>query len=255
MSRFLSVSEGLRQPRWAGPALALTGIVVLAAVTLGEAPLGWWIAQRVLTPASLLPIVGLGAAFGLARGWPAVVSAVLYAGGIALGFWLYRPLLEPLWAIPNAADNAFLTGPAASIAAGLVLIAGARSRAWLLAPAALVAGVLLALRIVATDPSLAGATNRIAGVAIAVWLIATVALTVRAFERIWFELAGRILGSWLVAIGLLYGGAAFAPKPRVAPPPTPPVPDSTYAPLGGPGAPGAPDEGAGRPDLAAPLPQ
>jgi hypothetical protein len=46
---------------------------------------------------------------------------------------------------------------------------------------------------------------------IACWIVGAVILTLRAFRRGWFVIFGRILGSWLFAIGLLYGGAARAP--------------------------------------------
>jgi hypothetical protein len=41
----------------------------------------------------------------------------------------------------------------------------------------------------------------------------------RAFRRGWFSIFGRILGSWLLAIGLLYGGASLVPPKRQPPPP------------------------------------
>jgi hypothetical protein len=54
-------------------------------------------------------------------------------------------------------------------------------------------------------------------VLVAFWIVAAVSLTLRAFRRDWFAIFGRILGSWLLAIGILYGGVSLLP-PRAAPP-------------------------------------
>jgi hypothetical protein len=37
-------------------------------------------------------------------------------------------------------------------------------------------------------------------------------LTIRAFRRPWCEIASRNLGRWLIAIALVYGGAALMPS-------------------------------------------
>jgi hypothetical protein len=61
-------------------------------------------------------------------------------------------------------------------------------------------------------------------VLVAFWIVAAVSLTLRAFRRDWFAIFGRILGSWLLAIGILYGGVSLLP-PRAAPPARPePIP-------------------------------
>jgi hypothetical protein len=199
----------------------LAGIVVLAVVLMrpgAEASqLAWWIANSALRPDRVLPLIGLGVALGLVRPLATVAGALAFAGGLAFGFAFYEPLLAPLWAFPKAAESNFFTGPAAALAAGFALIAPQRPRVWLLPPFALITGTAAALAIVVTDPTIRDPSNRIAGVLIAVWLTAAVALTVPAFYRAWFDTAGRILGSWLVAIALLYGGAALLP-PRQAPP-------------------------------------
>ena len=183
-------------------------------------PLAWWIATSALRPDRLLPLAGLGVALGLMRPFGFVAGALGLLAGIALGFAYYEHLLAPLWVLPRAAESNFLTGPAAALAAGLALIAPKRLRESIIAPLALLVGIAAALAIIVTDPSVRDPSNRIAGVVIAVWLAASVALTVRAFRRAWFDIAGRIFGSWLIAIALLYGGAALVPlRERPAPPP------------------------------------
>jgi hypothetical protein len=88
---------------------------------------------------------------------------------------------------------------------------------------------MLALAIALTDPDLDDAVIPLTGVTVAFWVVVTVALTVRAFRRGWFVVAGRILGSWLIAGGLLYGGASLVPRPSLppSPPPTTPPPPAS----------------------------
>lgn len=208
--------------QWSGPILAVLGAIVIGTIVLRPAaagsPLAWWIWHSALTLERVLPLIGLGIAFGLADARTYAAGALLFGLGIAAGFVFYKPILDPLLTIPNVAERNFLTGPIASIVSGLALMGGQRLRPWLLVPAAGAAGIVLALAIVVTDPSLNDSTNRIAGALIGVWIVGAVSLSLRAFRRGWFDIAGRIAGSWLIAIGLLYGGAALLPKP------TPPAP-------------------------------
>jgi hypothetical protein len=237
--------------QWSGPTLAVLGAVVIGTIVLrptsAESPLAWWIMHSALAPERVLPLIGLGIAFGLVGTRSCIVGALLLGIGIALGFTFYKPILDPLWAIPSATQSNFMTGPIASVVSGLLLVGGQRWRPWLLAPAAGIIGLMLALAIVVTDPSLNDPTNRYAGVMIGLWIVSAVSLSLRAFRRGWFEIAGRIVGSWLIAIGLLYGGVALMPKATAPapslPPPSPELGPRSNAipgspPFGNPGEPG-----------------
>ena len=57
--------------------------------------------------------------------------------------------------------------------------------------------------------------------------MAAASLTLRAFRRQWFAIFGRILGSWTLAIGLLYGGASLMPILKPPPPPADTSQEST----------------------------
>jgi hypothetical protein len=201
---------------WSGPAFAVLGAAVMGAIVLlpaaTESPLAWWITSSALTPQRLLPLLGLGVALALVPLAAFVPGLALFCAGITVGFAGYQQLLDALLRLPYSAQHQFLTGPIAAIAVGLTLIAGKRLRPWVLPPAALIAGIMTAVAIVATDPSLNSSTIRYAGVLIAAWIIGAISLTLRSFQRGWFMIAGPILGSWLVAIGLLYGGSAMLPK-------------------------------------------
>lgn len=218
--------------RWTGPALLTLGAAAVAALLLtpvaDQGKLVWWLRSSALAPERILPLIGTGIALVLAgpRLW--IVALAGFGAGIVAGFVAREPILAVLAQIPDAPLHQFRVGPIACIAAGLALIPGASLRSWLLLPAVLVVGATFAVAINLTDPSFHDATIPRTGVAIGFWITAGIALTGRAFRRRWFVIAGRILGSWLVAIGLLYGGATLttptdeAVEPSVVEPATTP---------------------------------
>jgi hypothetical protein len=176
-----------------------------------------------LAPARVLPLVGLAAAFALIGARAAIAALLLCGLGIAVGIAAEDRLLAILDMVPRAATHLFFTGPISYLAAGAALVSSTRWRAWLTPPAAMIVGAMLALTIKLTDPSLHEPAFTWTPVLIAFWIIAAMSLTLRAFRRGWFAIFGRILGSWLLAIGLLYGGASLVPPKRQPPPPLPPA--------------------------------
>ena len=180
-----------------------------------------------LAPARILPLIGLGAAFALIGLRALTAALALFGLGIVAGIVGQDRLLAILDMLPRAATHLFFTGPISYLAAGVALVAAARWREWLAPAAALIVGAMLALTIKLTDPSLHEPAYTWTPVLIAFWIVAAVTLTLRAFRRGWFTIFGRILGSWLLAIGLLYGGASLVPPKRQPPPPAmalPPAP-------------------------------
>ena len=233
---------------WSGPALAALGLIAVAAVALSpglrESPLARWILADTLAPARVLPLIGLGAVFALIGARALIAALLLFAAGIAGGLLAEDRLLALLDHVPRAATHLFYTGPISYLAAGAALVVSARWRNWLAPAAALIFGGVLGLTIKLTDPSLHEPAFTVTPLLAACWVVAAVTLTLRAFWRGWFPVFGRILGSWLLAIGLLYGGASLVPK-RVPPPPavTLPPPSAPGAERAIPGLP-VPDEPA-----------
>jgi hypothetical protein len=222
--------------KWGGPALAALGLIAVAALTLlpalRESPLTRWILTETLAPARVLPLIGLGAAFGLIGARVFIAALLLFAFGIAGGLFAEDRLLWVLDTVPRAGTHLFLTGPISYLAAGVALVSSARLRSYVAPAAAALFGAMLGLTIKLTDPSLHEPAFTWTQVLIAFWIVAAVSLPLRAFWRGWFPIFGRILGSWLLAIGLLYGGASLVPKRDQSPPavampgPSAPVPDS-----------------------------
>jgi hypothetical protein len=204
--------------------LAALGIIVAALALIPvtkQSPLARWILSETLAPAQVLPLVGLGAAFALVGPRIFAAALLLFGSGIFAGLAAEYWLLWALDAIPRAATHLFLTGPISYLAAGIALVVGARWRSLAAPVAAVVAGAMWALTIRLTDPSLHEFAFTFVPVMAAFWIVAAASLTLRAFRRDWFAIFGRILGSWLLAIGLLYGGASLLP-PRAPPAPAGP---------------------------------
>jgi hypothetical protein len=237
--------------RWAGPVLGLLGGVTIALIALQ--PLGsrslvsWWIIERAISAEKALPLIAFGAALSVLSRQLFLVSIIVFLGGAALGFEIENRFIALMAFAPDAADHLFLTAPISSIAAGLLLIAPTRARPWLAAPVASLIGMMLAVSIALTDPTMNSWMVSIVGVALGLWVIVVTALSVQAFYRSWFVIALRILGSWLLAIGLLYGGSSLVKRPALpslpdenlqAPPPANSLPS-----LDQPPEPGLPPDG------------
>jgi hypothetical protein len=214
--------------------LAAPGLLAIAVAALAgnENPLVGWTLTETLAPVRVLPLIGLAAAFALIGARAAIVALLLFAAGIAAGLIATDRMLAILDMVPRAATHLFFVGPISYLAAGAALVVSVRWRTWLTPPAALIFGAMLALTVKLTDPSLHEPAYTWTPVLIAFWIIAAVTLSLRAFRRGWFAIFGRILGSWLLAIGLLYGGAALVPPKRPPPPPAmalPPAPGAERA--------------------------
>ena len=205
--------------RWLGPVAMVAALAVIAAMQL-HAVADRSMLERGVLAVSLsyphaLPLLGLGCALALVRGREAALSAMLAAVGLWLGFE-YRDLLINA-AISGATTRVRLglPGPISCLAVGVLLAAPARLRSWLLPPAAIVTGAMLAIGIKLVDPSFHD-PNFLRGALVAsLLLVAAVGLTVHLFYRHWLSIAVRILGSWLIAIGLMLAGSMLVPRPTI----------------------------------------
>jgi hypothetical protein len=216
----------LRRPlNWIGPIIGVVGLAAVAAMFLHDAShrslFEEGVLSVVLSVDRALPIVGLGLALSVAGPGEGASGALLFALSVFLGFasreWLYAMIAGG----PAALGRFRLIGPLACLAVGVALAAPRWIRRWVLAPAAVGLGVLLALAADISDPGVHQAGFPLGAIAAILWLVSAVALTGRRFARPWLGTAVRIFGSWLIAIGLLLGGVALAPRP--GPGKSPPV--------------------------------
>lgn len=211
--------------RWAGPALAAIGGIGIA-ILLQRLPgshtlMSWWLLNRALSIEKALPLIGLGAAIALLDPLQALLSCAVFLLGALLGFHYHDAFLAMMAFVPNAPEHLFLAGPIALVASGALLLCPPSLRHWLAPALAAIIGAMLAQFIALTDPTIGSPAVSFLGVGLGMWSIATVSLCLRSVLRPWFAVASRIAGSWLVAIGLLYGGSAFAPRKAM-----PPLPDA-----------------------------
>jgi len=219
----------IRLPRWTGPALALIGVLVLAYLVLR--PVGqrgnvsWWLALEALSYRRILPLAALGAAFALLPRWAGALSFLALYAGLVLGYLSGETLVTALTSMPGDVRNLALVGPLTFALAGLALLPPAFLRRFAIPPAALLFGAAFAVFIRLTDPSHNEAAVTRAGILFALWLPSSVALSLRIWRRKWFDIAAPILGSWLIAIALLYGGATLLPQRR-SPSPQPAQPSA-----------------------------
>ena len=192
--------------------MAAFGLSLIVLITLAwqQSFFGQWYLSQALAPELILPIVGLGFAAGLVSLRIFFTTLVLLILGILCGFAAYDRVVFLLYIVWNAPGDLSVTGPISCLAAGLPLLSRARLRAWLLPVAAFVQGTMLAIAIFWDDPSQGDPLFTLSPLVAAFWTIIAVSLTVRAFRDNWLVIFGRILGSWTVAIGVLYGGASIA---------------------------------------------
>ncbi|WP_210164809.1 hypothetical protein [Hyphomicrobium sp. 802] len=188
-----------------------------------------------------MPLIGFGAAIALLSRTQLAINIGLFLAGALLGFRCHSLFTTAMAFVPNAADHLFLAGPISLIAAGLLLIVPSFIRHWFAPVAALIVGAMLAQMISLTDPTIDNWNVSLAGVGLGLWVIVTTSLCVRSFYQDWFPIGARIVGSWFLAIGLLYGGAAFAVRPMLpslhdeklmTPPPANALPDVSTDPSG-----------------------
>jgi hypothetical protein len=183
-------------------------LIVLITLTQEQSLFGQWFLWQAIAPEQILPIVGLGFAFGLVRLRIFFTALVLLIIGILGGFAAYDRIIFLLYIVWNPPSDYDLTGPISCLAAGLPLLSSERLRAWLVPVGAFVVGAMLAIAIFLNDPSEGDPLFTCSPLAVAFWTIISVSLTVRAFRHNWLVIFGRILGSWTVAVGVLYGAAS-----------------------------------------------
>lgn len=203
-------------------ALGAAGAALLAAHNAADGDmLTRWVLLGPLGVERLLPLAGLGVALSFTPRPVFLLSLGAYGAG-ALGGWHGQAVFVALMApVPHAAEHLFLTGPIAAALAGLLLLLPRRGAAVLAPLFAASAGFLHMVAMRLTDPTLHDPSVGPIGFLLAAWALLAVALTARAFSPGWLRIAARILGSWLLAIGCLAGGASLAP--RRAPPAPPPA--------------------------------
>ena len=201
---------------WVGAGLAALGALVVAIVLLVPAsergPVGWWLVSEALSFRRVLPLLGIGAALALVPRRACLAAFAAFSIGLAFGGRGVDALIDAAVQVPGGELYFTLTSlvsPVAFLAAGVALVSPPRVRPWLAPPAALVVGVAFASFVRITYPAFGDPGIVMAGVLFGFWVASTATLSLRRIRDHWFDIAGRILGSWCIGIALLDGGTAL----------------------------------------------
>jgi hypothetical protein len=170
-----------------------------------------------------LPLLGLGCVLALMRFRHAALGAGFAILGLYLGFASREWLIAAIVAGPATVGRLALPGPIACLAAGIVLVSPDRLRAWLAPPAAIVIGAMLAIGVKLVDPSFHDPNFLRGAIGAGVALVAASGVLGHLCDRPWFRIALRIVGSWLIAIGLMLGAAILVPRPTIGNAPQPQI--------------------------------
>ncbi len=186
--------------------------------------LGRWFLVSALAPERVLPLVGLALALAPGKRADILAAFALFALGAWLGWNRHAAFLASMAAVPHAGEHLFLTGPIALLAAGLLLLVPGIGTPRRAALPALALGLLHAVAMRLTDPTLHDPRVAPLGVLAAALVLAASLAMARAAGLARWPVAGRIAGSWLVAIAILHGAATLAPRRApdlpAAPPPS-----------------------------------
>ena len=223
--------------RCIGPAVLLIAGAVLLALLLrppGERGLiGDGAAYAIAAYDLVLALVGLGVAAAQLSRWAALLAFVALAAGIPFGIASEHGLAAQLTLTPDSARQLGFLGPLACVAAGLALVPAGWLRMLFTPVAAAWCGGALGFLIAFHDPSLGDPRFASGAAAAGLWVMAAPVVVLPWFERGWLRIGGRILASWLIAIGLLLGGSKYVVQQRAAQPLAsgpPPPPPPTYQP-------------------------
>jgi len=212
--------------RWLAPAGVLTAGAALLAVMLQPAgergPIEAGVAYAIVTYDLVLPLVGLGVALAPMTRWQTILVAILFVGGIPLGILSEHRLLSATGLPPSLARYFIYLGPLCCVVAGITLAAAGSLRLWIMPTATLFTGAALGFLVALHDPTVGNPRFACGAATAGLWLIAAAPALLRRFGGSWLKIGGRILASWLVAIGLLLGGSKFVVQQRAerAPAPT-----------------------------------
>lgn len=199
--------------------LAVGGVCLLATLALDLAAGRSWLLAGLCAAERLLPLFGLGLLIGQLPRPAKTAAALLLVAGALFGLVFREQIYLLIAPIPGAAANLFMTGPLACVLTGLALVLPRPARPRLALPLIPVVGAAIAISTRLGDPTLYAPHYLPAALLAQFWFIAAVALPVGRFDPPWLSIGSRIVASWMIAIGLLYGGAYLAAKDKSLTPP------------------------------------
>jgi hypothetical protein len=177
-------------------------------------PIEGGVAYAIITYDLVLPLVGLGVALATLSPRQATLFAIILVGSVPLGIVGEHRLLSAAGLSPDLAGYFTYLGPLCCALAGLTLAPAGRLRLWIMPAATVLCGAALGFLVALHDPTAGDPRFAGAAAAVGLWLMTTPPALLRLFDRSWLRIGGRILASWLIAIGLLLGGSKFVVQQR-----------------------------------------
>ena len=202
--------------KYSGPVSIVVGIIIVTVFIFfnptSSNVVSTWIVFDALTVSQVLPFLGLGIGLSLVNRIMLIFSISFFIIGYILALVNYSMIWIYFANSADVSQHLYLTLPIASFCSGILLVSPNFLRKYLVLVVCIVVGAMLAITVKLTDPTLHDPIIPQLGFIIALWIILSTMLTVKSFHRAWFSVAIRILGSWLLASSLLYGGTALAVK-------------------------------------------
>ena len=203
---------------WLAPAGLLIAGAALAAVMLRPAGARGLVeegaAYTLVTYDLVLPLLGLGVALATMTRRQMILFAVILVGSVPVGILGEHRLLSATGLPPSTARYFTYLGPLCCEVAGLTLALAGRLRLWLMPAATALCGAALGFLAALHDPTVGNPRFACGAAAAGLWLMVAPPAILRWFDTSWLRIGGRIVASWLVAIGLLLGGSKFVVQQR-----------------------------------------
>ncbi|PZU87913.1 MAG: hypothetical protein DI528_05695 [Shinella sp.] len=174
----------------------------------------------------VLAMLGLAVACAMAPRAVDMRNIVLVFFGVLAGMLMFfDPIFQLIFSSPLG-DYLFLVAPGAVMLTGASLWLSGVWRQWAVMLAAGIVAFSMSLFIGLDDLGIGIFDFTVGTVLCSLWLVVAPALPLRQFRGPWLTIPSRIVGSWLVVIGIIVLASLYVPLPMKAPAlPDPTMPD------------------------------
>jgi hypothetical protein len=187
---------------------AILGLILLT--TLDYRPVEAGIFSTLLRFDISLPLGGFGLALALESRRPILVILAVMAFGIVVGAGLAEPIARAIETDFRLMGYLFFIGPAYCLVTGAALVSPDAVRRLLLPVAALLSGAILGLSIPLVNPRAAEIEFATGALLAGLALVLVPLMLLAQVQWPGLRIIGRILGSWLIALGLMQIGLQIA---------------------------------------------
>jgi hypothetical protein len=190
---------------WVAPLALTAGLIALiwafATPEMQRSFFQWGIFQLTITYDQAIPLFALGAALSRQPRLRGLIILSIFFAAFCLGLFGRSAFLP-------------MIGPFSLIIAGVSLIIPRRADLWAIPLATAILAFAVAMTISFDAPPADDWLAYVSGASLSgVWLLTLAFFIWHALPRAWLMVATPIIGSWLIAIGLMLLGAALISRP------------------------------------------